>query len=205
MTEQAFQPMPYGAGQPGQPGRPGDDDQARGYEAGQGPGTALTRAARHAGATPADADDPAGDLGEEDDEVYDIYGDEEEDQEPVPDGLVFTTAAKPKPKTEGPDTVTFELDGERMVAVRPVDDAFVLLTAAGARSMPSPEKTAAIINFLDECFDEPTAMRIRDRLLDHDDPFDFKDGLMPILEKLLRIWTNAKRGRSQRRRRPGRR
>jgi hypothetical protein len=113
--------------------------------------------------------------------------------EPVPESLTFTTKPRPEQadageeELAGPEEVRFMLDGEEMVAIRPASASFVFLSLVAARSRSDPDKAADVINFLDDCFDQPTAIRIAHRLRDRADPFGFEN-LMPIMEKLLEIW-----------------
>lgn len=132
-----------------------------------------------------------------------VFGDETGELPPVPEELVFTTRAKERPKTGG-EPLRFEVDGETCTAYLPAEDSFALLAAAAARSMPTAERIATVMRFLDVALDEASAVRLRDRLEDPDDDFDLSD-LFDIMVALIKQWVrdqpSSARQRGARRRR----
>ena len=122
------------------------------------------------------------------------------DEPVVTDDLVFTTTKKDRTSSGVSEQLHVEIDGEVLTAVRPTDDAFALLTVAGARSTPMPDRMRAIIDFLDDAFDEPSRVRLRDRLLDRGDDFGFED-LLPIMVEIVKRWQAERAPRPARARR----
>lgn len=119
---------------------------------------------------------------------------------PVSPDLVFTTSKKDRPKSDdGDGELRFQLDGETYTAYRPADSSFALLAAAGARSMPTPERIATVMRFLDSSLDELSASRLRDRLEDADDDLELED-LFDVMVQLVKKWTASSAPRSARRR-----
>jgi hypothetical protein len=178
-----------------QPSTPGRGRRANAEEAAEG--TVL-----RPGQLPADSPDedygdggPGGDDADElEDDLDDDGEGDGEEQPPVPASLTFTTAPKQRRSDlVGPKQVAFMLDGVRLVAVRPAEASFVYLSLAGARSRPTPDKMADVVNFLDDCFDEASGAHLAARLRDTADDFDFED-MFSIMEKLLAKWTPRQGG-----------
>lgn len=110
-------------------------------------------------------------------------------------GLSFTSTVKDRAAEGYGETRVFEVDGELYVMVRPIDDAFVLLTTAAAATTPMADRVAAIMEFLAEAVDEGDQIRLRNRLKDPHDDFGFLD-LLDVLERVVETFTE-KRGPKQ--------
>lgn len=117
--------------------------------------------------------------------------DEDEERPDVAPDLRFTTKAKDRKDDQAGEELHMEIDGEIYTAVRPAESAFIFVSTAGARSTPTAEKMKAIIEFIGEAFTEESGVRLRDRLLDKTDEFEFDD-LLPILRVLARKWSKGK-------------
>lgn len=109
----------------------------------------------------------------------------------VTPGLSFTSTRKDRAAEHVGEVRVFEVDGEKYIARRPVDDAFVLLTTAAAKTTPMAERIAAILEFLGEVVDEADQVRLRNRLKDPADDFGFLD-LFDVLEKVVATFSKNK-------------
>lgn len=109
----------------------------------------------------------------------------------VSEGLSFTSTVKDRDAEGYGETRVFDVDGELYVMVRPIDDAFVLLTTAAAATTPMPDRVAAILEFLAEAVDEGDQIRLRARMKDPNDDFGFLD-LLDILERVVETFTKNK-------------
>lgn len=150
-------------------------------------------------ATPPDQDPDSAEI--------DLDDDEDEDEPEVSPDLVFTTSVKDRKDSQTGESLPFRIDGQTYYAERPPESAFIFVTQAAARSTPTADKMRCIIEFIGEALTEESGIRIKDRLLDAADDFEFDD-LLPILQKLVRHWsktTKSNRPGQARSRRSGRR
>lgn len=136
-----------------------------------------------------------------------VLEEEPEELEPeveVSPDLVFTSTVKDRKGSQVGEELPFKVDGQVYTAIRPPESAFIFVTTAAARSTPTHEKMKSIIEFLGEALTEESGTRLRDRLLDPADDFEFDD-LLPILQKIVRHWSKDNAPRSARDRKRGRR
>jgi hypothetical protein len=108
----------------------------------------------------------------------------------VPEALTFTTTADTEAAQA--EEQPFTIDGETYTAVRPKDAAYAFLSQAAARTSNNGDKVVAVFTFLDMALTEESASRLRDRLMDRDDPFQFEDAA-DIMGRLVEHWQPANR------------
>lgn len=102
----------------------------------------------------------------------------------------FTTAVDQVPDAAFEDAapLEFDLDGETFTAYPPTGGQLAIVMASMGRHSDASEKIVGVIDFLDSILEEEGQARIRERLLDRNDPFDL-DNIEEILNYLVGEWS----------------
>ena len=126
----------------------------------------------------------------------------DDDENPIPEELQFTTKGRTAPARDKSDSEVLSVDGTELIAFRPEPAAWNLLIGAMSKSSNAADKSHAVWRLITHVFDDASLMYIEDRLLAPGDDFD-----QAILEKivlaLIDRWT-PQLNRAQRRELAGR-
>jgi hypothetical protein len=102
----------------------------------------------------------------------------------------FTTAndAVPESAFEDAEPIEFDIDGEPFIAYPPTGGQLALVMASAGKHSKTVDRVVATIDFLDSLLDEEGQERIRERLMDRNDPFDLEQ-VEDILDYLVKEWS----------------
>lgn len=122
----------------------------------------------------------------------------DEDDQPIPDDLQFSTADREPVALTDADFLEFAVDGQALTAIRPDAAMWTILLASLSNAATVADRSQAIMAFVDHTLDDESKMYVRHRLSDRKDAFD-TELLAKIIDSLITYWA-PKPNRAERRR-----
>ena len=119
--------------------------------------------------------------------------------QPIPDELTFTTPEPDEDEPE-PESAAFRLDGKVYYAYKPSDGQWTMLLSSLDPHATVGQRANAVLSFIQACVDEPTWMLLHHRLTDRADKFDV-NVLADVVTALINRWGKDKAGNRATRRR----
>lgn len=127
----------------------------------------------------------------------------DEDEQAIPDELVFVTPERTQDDRDKSDReadesyLEFTIDGQMLVAHKPSKGAWTVIMAALSNSATAADRTNAILQFVYASLDSASQMYVQTRILAPEDEFDV-DVLAQVVNTLITKWA-PKQSRAQRR------
>ncbi|WP_415395219.1 hypothetical protein ACMTN4_07565 [Rhodococcus globerulus] len=104
----------------------------------------------------------------------------DDEDNPIPEELQFTTKGRTTPVRDKSDAEVLSVDDVELIAFRPEPAAWNLLIGAMSKSSNAADKAHAVWRLITHVFDDGSLMYIEDRLMAAGDDFD-----QAILEKIV--------------------
>lgn len=125
----------------------------------------------------------------------------DDDEQPIPDDLIFDVP-EPDPDAQSEqnddDVLEFKIGDQICYAVRPDDGAWILLIRSLGSSKTWVDRIEAIMQIVDDTFDDASKFYVYSRLRARGDNFN-SNILADIVTKLVEKWTPEQGNRAQRR------
>ncbi|MGW6376222.1 hypothetical protein ACWFRB_09185 [Rhodococcus sp. NPDC055112] len=112
----------------------------------------------------------------------------DDDENPIPDELQFTTGSTPTVDRSEAEAEVLSVDGHELIAFKPEPAAWNLLIGAMSKSATASDKAYAVMDLVNHVFDDASLMYIKERLMARGDSFD-QAFLEKIVVSLIKRWT----------------